>query len=228
MSNFEKDWLIEEVNKDPGSPYFPVLSHFHLKNKELKKAIAVCQSGLGIYPESIEGNFIMAQIQILESNLHDAEKTLKFVVNRHSAHVNAWKLLFRIQIDLNKSEKIIKVTVLSLLKIKPKDNECLNWLQAFVHPKEKNYEEINTKIDDNPIDVKVDPHIISISEKVVPISMRMATFTLVEVYKNQGYFHQALEVLKMVEQKGGNKRRLKNMQSQINDAIKAQQEAEAN
>ena len=32
----------------------------------------------------------------------------------------------------------------------------------------------------------------------------------------------------MVEQKGGNKRRLKNMQSQINDAIKAQQEAEAN
>ena len=58
--------------------------------------------------------------------------------------------------------------------------------------------------------------------------MRMATFTLVEVYKNQGYFHQALEVLKMVEQKGGNKRRLKNIQSQINDAIKAQQEAEAN
>ena len=34
---------------------------------ELKKAIAVCQSGLGIYPESIEGNFIMAQIQILEA-----------------------------------------------------------------------------------------------------------------------------------------------------------------
>ena len=78
MSNFDKDWLIKEVYKDPGSPYFPVLAHFHLKDKELKKAIAVCHSGLEIYPESIEGNFIMAQIQILEANLHDAEKTLKF------------------------------------------------------------------------------------------------------------------------------------------------------
>ena len=56
----------------------------------------------------------------------------------------------------------------------------------------------------------------------------MATFTLAEVYKNQGYFHQALEVLKMVDQKGGNKRRLKNMKIKINDAIIAQQEAEAN
>ena len=44
MSNFDKDWLIEEVDKDPGSPYFPVLSHLYLKNKELKKAISVCQS----------------------------------------------------------------------------------------------------------------------------------------------------------------------------------------
>ena len=226
MSDFDKDWLIEEVYKDPGSPYFPVLAHFHLKDKELKKAIVVCQSGLGIYPESIEGNFIMAQIQILEANLHDAEKTLKFVVNRHTAHVNAWKLLFRIQIDLNKSENIIKETVLSLLKIKPKDNECSNWLQALVDPKEKKSVEINTK--NNPENIKIDPHIITISEEVVPISMRMATFTLAEVYKNQGYFYQALEVLKMVDQKGGNKRRLKNMQSQINDAIIAQQEAEEN
>ena len=62
----------------------------------------------------------------------------------------------------------------------------------------------------------------------MPISVRMATFTLAEVYHNQGYYYQALEVLKMVEQKGGNKRRLKNMRNQIHVAIKAQLEAEAN
>ena len=46
----------------------------------------------------------MAQIQILNSSLHDAEKTLKFVVNRHPAHLNALKLL-GIQKDLKSEVK---------------------------------------------------------------------------------------------------------------------------
>jgi|GEM_PF-4242364 len=225
MSVFDKEWLIEQVNQDPGSAFFPVLSHIYLKDKELKKALSVCQKGLGLFPESIEGNFIMAQIQILEGNLLGAEKTLKFIVNRHSAHINAWKLLFRIQRDLSRSENTIKDTVLSLLKVKPNDNECATWLKNIVANPSKPVQE---KKSDQPNKLKIEPQPIEILEEVVPISMRMATFTLAEVYQNQGYFHQALEVLKMVEQKGGNKRRLKTMRVQINEAIKAQVEAEKN
>jgi len=225
MSVFDKEWLIEQVNQDPGSAFFPVLSHIYLKDKELKKALSVCQKGLGFFPESIEGNFIMAQIQILEANLLGAEKTLKFIVNRHSAHINAWKLLFRIQRDLSRSENTIKDTVLSLLKVKPNDNECATWLKNIVANPSKPVQE---KKSDQPNKLKIEPQPIEILEEVVPISMRMATLTLAEVYQNQGYFHQALEVLKMVEQKGGNKRRLKTMRVQINEAIKAQVEVEKN
>jgi hypothetical protein len=225
MSSFDKEWLIEQVNQNPGSAFFPVLSHLYLKDKEIKNAQSVCQKGLGLFPESIEGNFIMAQIQILGANLLDAEKTLKFVVNRHSAHVNAWKLLFRIQKDLNRSENSIKDTVLSLLKIKPNDNECATWLNSLVEKKPKPFHEKEQIL---PKKLKIASQPIEIPEEIVPISLRMATFTLAEVYQNQGYFHQALEVLKMVEQKGGNKRRLKNMRLQIEELIKAQIEAEKN
>ena len=225
MSIFDKDWLIEQVNQNPGSAFFPVLSHLYLKDKEINNAYSVCQKGLGIFPESIEGNFIMAQIQILGANLQDAEKTLKFIVNRHSAHVNAWKLLFRIQKDLNRSDNKIKDTVLSLLKIKPNDNECTTWLQSFVAKKPNLIQEKEHVL---PKKLKIDSQSIEIPEEIVPISIRMATFTLAEVYQNQGYFYQALEILKMVEKKAGNKRRLKNMRMQINESIKAQLEAETN
>jgi len=226
MSQFDKNWLIEQVNENPGSPYFPILSHIHLKDKELQLASHVCKNGITAVPESIEGNFIMAQIHILNADLQEAEKVLKFVVTRHSAHVNAFKLLFRIQKDLNRSENSIKSTVTSLLKIKPNDNECSNWLQNLVKPKPAPTEEqIAEKVKQK--EAKKEPQVLTIPEEVVPISMRMATFTLAEVYQNQGYFHQALEVLKMVEQKGGNRRRLKNMRNQIDEAIKAQLEAEA-
>ena len=191
------------------------------ENKELH----ICKNGLKAAPESIEGNFIIAQIHILENNLQEAEKVLKFVVHRHSAHVNAWKLLFRIQKDLNRNEKIIKSSATSLLKIKPNDDECSNWLKNLVKSKEVQIEEqITKKVIQK--DTKQNQS-ITIPEQVVPISMRMATFTLAEVYQNQGYFHQALEVLKIVEQKGGNKRRLRYMRIQIKECIKAQLEAES-
>jgi hypothetical protein len=227
MNGFDKNWLIEQVNQNPGSPYFPVLSHLHLKDKELPLAVHVCKTGLLTSPESIEGNFIMAQIHILNSDIQEAEKVLKFVVNRHTAHVNAWKLLFRIQKDLKRSKSIIKSTVTSLLKIKPNDNECSNWLQNLVKVNPQLTEEqIIEKVQKK--EVKIEPQIITMSEEIVPISMRMATFTLAEVYQNQGYFHQAIEVLKIVEKKGGNKRRLKNMRNQIDEAIKAQIEEDSN
>jgi len=226
MTGFDKNWLISQVKQNPGSPFFPVLSHLYLKDKELSEATQVCKTGLTRSPESIEGNFIMAQIHILNADLQEAEKVLKFVVNRHTAHVNALKLLFRIQKDLNRSENSIKSTVTSLLKIKPNDNECSTWLQNLVKLKEESQteEQIVKKI--KAKEVKPEPQNIAIPEEVVPISMRMATFTLAEVYQNQGYFQQALEVLNMIKKKGGNKRRIKNMRNQIDEAIKAQIEAE--
>ena len=223
MSQFEKKWLIEEVNSNLGSPYFPILSHFYLKNNELDLAFQVCKSGLKVVPESIEGNFIMAQIHILNNNLNEAEKILKFVVKRHPAHVNAWKLLFQIQNDLRRSKKSIKSIATSLLKINPNDNECLIWLQNFVKPKEVISEEkVSENLSQKP--TKKEPEVITIPEEIIPISKRMASFTLAEIYQKQGYFYQAIEVLKVVEQKGGNRRRLKNIRNQIDEAIKLQME----
>jgi|TARA_B000000557_G_scaffold264563_1_gene270348 tetratricopeptide (TPR) repeat protein len=220
MNQFDKEWLISQIQKDPGSVYFPILSHIYIKENELKLAAHICEKGLNIIPESIEGNFIMAQIQILNSSLHDAEKTLKFVVNRHPAHLNALKLLFGIQKDLKRSKNIIKSTVTSILKIKPDDDECIYWLQNLIKinpvlSDKKSISKENTKLNR-------ESEIVKIPEEVIPISMRMATFTLAEVYKNQGYYSQALEVLKMVEHKGGNKRRLKNIRNEIDILIKNQ------
>ena len=224
MSNFDKDYLINKINKKPGSAHFPILAYLYLKDNEINKAASTCEYGLKINPESIEGNFILAQILILKKNLHDAEKILKFVVNRHSAHINAWKLLFKIQIDLEKNDNVIKETVTSLLKIKPQDKECLNWLKDLIKSKDNKSaieKEVNKSTEKENKYKK-----ITIPEEVVPINTKMATFTLAKIFMNQGYYHQALEILKIIKEKGENKRRIKNMKKQIINAMKLQQEAE--
>ena len=52
--------------------------------------------------------------------------------------------------------------------------------------------------------VKALPKLVAVKESATPlnVSVRLATFTLVNVLKNQGLFYQALEVLDLLEEKG--------------------------
>ena len=52
------------------------------------------------------------------------------------------------------------------------------------------------------------------------MSKRLATFTLVTVLKNQGFFDQALEVLNALEGKGENKDTIARERKSIQSALK--------
>ena len=213
---FSKDELITKLKKDPTCPLFIILSQILIDENNLKSAFKICNTGVLSHPESIEGNFLLAKIFFKEKKFYEAEKHLKFVVNHHDLHINAIKLLGEVQRTLNRSPNTLKNTIDKILQINTKDLTALKWLQEI------NSYQKSEKVHSKPKQNQHEKPIKGITdewEKVIPISMRMATLTLAEVYKNQGYYLQAKEVLKIVERKGGNAKRIKKMRSLLEKLI---------
>ena len=128
---FSKNELTAKVKKNPASPFFLVLTQLLIDENDLKNASKVCNSGLEHHPESIEGNFLLGKIQFREEHFSEAEKRLKFVINRHGAHINGYKLLGKIQRSLNRSPNTIKSTIDKILELNAEDSTALNWLQEI-------------------------------------------------------------------------------------------------
>tara|TARA_B100000029_G_scaffold470330_1_gene509073 strand:- start:1196 stop:1882 length:687 start_codon:yes stop_codon:yes gene_type:complete len=222
---FSKNELKAKVKKNPASPFFLILTQLLIDENDLKNASMVCNSGLEHHPESIEGNFLLAKILFREEHFSEAEKRLKFVINRHGAHINGYKLLGKIQRSLNRSPNTIKSTIDKILELNEEDSTALNWLQEIYLQEKPNNGNVQTT------DPKEDKNNLTGMEeewqKIIPISMRMATLTLAEVYKTQGYYLQAKEVLKMVERKGGDRWRIRKMRSQLDKLIQQRKTEQA-
>lgn len=214
-----KGEIISRVKKDPASPFFLILTQLLIDENKLEEALEICNAGLAHHPESIEGNFLKVKILCREENYIEAEKLLKFVINRHGAHINGLKLMGKVQRSLNRSSNTIKVTLDKILELNPNDPDVLQWQEENIQEDISSNETIEKteKQSGKPVKDLEDEW-----EKVIPISMRMATLTLAEVYKTQGYYLQAKEVLKMVEKKGGDRWRIRKMRGQLDKLIQLQ------
>ena len=204
---------------------FPVLAEIYQDKAEYDRAKRVCEIGLEHHPNSIDGQFILSQAELGLGNLTGAEKWIKKVLTQIPDHKNAATSLPMVQEQLDRSPTTLKTSWKRAQEVDP-DNQ---FAKDFLSPKTSKTKTKPKKKKEKKASVSTIPHIPikdkskkplpkDLSVEGVAISPRLATMTLVNVLKGQGLYHQALEVLDILEEKGEDKKRI----SEERKAIKSE------
>jgi|TARA_B110000914_G_scaffold220602_1_gene230941 tetratricopeptide (TPR) repeat protein len=194
---------------------FPVLAEIYQDKAEYDRAKRVCEIGLEHHPNSIDGQFILSQAELGLGNLSAAEKWMKKVLTQISDHKNAATSLPMVQEQLDRSPTTLKTSWKRAQEVDP-DNQ---FAKDFLSTKTSKTKTKPKKKKEKKASVSTIPHIPKkekskkplpkdLSVEGVAISPRLATMTLVNVLKGQGLYHQALEVLDILEEKGEDKKRI--------------------
>jgi len=194
---------------------FPVLAEIYQDKAEYDRAKRVCEIGLEHHPNSIDGQFILSQAELGLGNLSAAEKWMKKVLTQISDHKNAATSLPMVQEQLDRSPTTLKTSWKRAQEVDP-DNQ---FAKDFLSTKTSKTKTKPKKKKEKKASVSTIPHIPKkekskkplpkdLSVEGVAISPRLATMTLVNVLKGQGLYHQALEVLDILEEKGDDKKRI--------------------
>ena len=194
---------------------FPVLAEIYQDKAEYDRAKRVCEIGLEHHPNSIDGQFILSQAELGLGNLSAAEKWMKKVLTQIPDHKNAATSLPMVQEQLDRSPTTLKTSWKRAQEVDP-DNQ---FAKDFLSTKTSKTKTKPKKKKEKKASVSTIPHIPiknkskkplpkDLSVEGVAISPRLATMTLVNVLKGQGLYHQALEVLDILEEKGEDKKRI--------------------
>jgi len=194
---------------------FPVLAEIYQDKAEYDRAKRVCEIGLEHHPNSIDGQFIISQAELGLGDLSAAEKWMKKVLTQIPDHKNAATSLPMVQEQLNRSPTTLKTSWKRAQKVDPGNQFAKDFLsdkKTKTKPKPKKKKEKKPSVSTIPHIPKKDkskkPLPKDLSVEGVAISPRLATMTLVNVLKGQGLYHQALEVLDILEEKGEDKKRI--------------------
>ena len=144
-----------------------------------------------------------------------AEKWMKKVLTQIPDHKNAATFLPMVQEQLDRSPTTLKTSWKRAQEVDP-DNQ---FAKDFLSTKTSKTKTKPKKKKEKKASVSTIPHIPKkekskkplpkdLSVEGVAISPRLATMTLVNVLKGQGLYHQALEVLDILEEKGEDKKRI--------------------
>jgi tetratricopeptide (TPR) repeat protein len=194
---------------------FPVLAEIYQDKAEYDRAKRVCEIGLEHHPNSIDGQFILSQAELGLGNLSAAEKWMKKVLTQIPDHKNAATSLPMVQEQLDRSPTTLKTSWKRAQEVDP-DNQ---FAKDFLSTKTSKTKTKPKKKKEKKALVSTIPHIPKkekskkplpkdLSVEGVVISPRLATMTLVNVLKGQGLYHQALEVLDILEERGEDKKRI--------------------
>ena len=194
---------------------FPVLAEIYQDKAEYDRAKRVCEIGLEHHPNSIDGQFILSQAELGLGNLSVAEKWMKKVLTQIPDHKNAATSLPMVQEQLDRSPTTLKTSWKRAQEVDPGNQFAKDFLsdkKTKTKPKPKKKKEKKPSVSTIPHIPKKDkskkPLPKDLSVEGVAISPRLATMTLVNVLKGQGLYHQALEVLDILEEKGEDKKRI--------------------
>ncbi len=225
----DKIYLENKFAEDFGTPYFPVLADLYLQEKDLSRAKKVCEIGLKHDAFNTDGKYILSKVNLLENKLAPAEQLLKQVVEENPIHINALRILIEVQISLKRSRNSTQKYVDKLSKLLPNDSQVQNWeKQVSVTKPETQKPQSKEKPKDGKPKQKPTNHVVKKQQKkTVQISKQeefkitpnMATFTLVNVLKAQQHFNQALSVLTMIENKGGDKSKITPLRDELNKLL---------
>ncbi|MBC8479381.1 MAG: hypothetical protein H8D46_02855, partial [FCB group bacterium] len=196
---------------------FPALAEHYYKLQDLEHARGVCEIGLDIHPDSVDGAFILSKVELMDRNLTEAEKLLKLVVEKNPVHIYGLRLLIQTQITLKRSSNTVRKYVEKLLAVYPDDEDCRIWLKEHRDDEVQEAEPAPVKADVKPAepepvqvvapDEETEPA-VGLTQDFITVNARMATFTLADVFKKQRNYIQALEILRLVESKGGDPNRI--------------------
>ena len=194
---------------------FPVLAEIYQDKGEYDRAKRVCEIGLEHHPNSIDGQFILSQAELGLGNLIGAEKWIKRVLTQIPDHKNAATSLPMVQEQLDRSPTTLKTSWKRAQEVDPDNQFAKDFLsekKTKPKPKPKKKKEKKASVSTIPHipikDKSKKPLPKDLSIEGVAISPRLATMTLVNVLKGQGLYHQALEVLDILEEKGEDKKRI--------------------
>jgi len=182
---------------------FPVLADIYLNQEDYRRARKVCNIGLGYHENDAAGRFVLAKVEKAEGNLKDAEKELKHVLKYSPDNIDAAIMYCEIQTVLGRSPSRLLTSWKKVLALDPSNQIAREFIAKVESPKVENKKnkttskKVSKRSTPKKVTKKVDENTDSLN-----VSVRLATFTLVNVLKNQALFYQALEVLDLLEQKG--------------------------
>lgn len=198
---------------------FPVLADIYFTEEDHSRARKVCEIGLKHHPNQVEGLFVFANVSLAEGQITEAERSLKKIQKSEVIHLQGAVLLAQVQEALGRAKNTIRKSWEAVLKIDANHRQAKKTLETLIgqhgvkvktgSPEERARAK-EKKSETPPIDEHLEP---------MSISPKLATFTLVSVLKNQGLFHQALEVLSVLEEKGGDPERLAKEKQYLEDQI---------
>ncbi len=111
---------IEKVfSANNGSAIFPMLANRYYKKKLYKYSIRVCEIGLKIYPNDLEGLYIMAKTLLITGKINKAELILQKIIQLFPAHLQSNLLLLYLYEDLNKNKNLIRSLIKKLILLYP-------------------------------------------------------------------------------------------------------------
>jgi len=184
---------------------FPVLAEMYQSTGDYTRAKKVCEIGLKHHPDLAEGQLMMAKAELGLGNLSQTEKWLKRVLKQVPGHVQATLTLPMVEEQLGRPTATLKESWKRLLMADPENELALKYLENLKPVRKKSPSIKKTK---SPQKTFRKPPIPEITVEGAALNPRLATFTFVAVLRNQGLYHQALDVLDLLEKKGEDSQRI--------------------
>ncbi len=220
---------------------FSVLADIYYSQDDLKRARRVCEIGLRHHKNDVSGMFVLAQIEKAEGNLKQTEKILEKIIVYCDDHLAATEMLCEIYTVLGRAQTKLLKSWKRLLKLDPLNHTAIEFvkkvegekIKSSITQKGSNIKIKNKIKEKSSIKKKSEKKdsiktIQQIDKTINPlnVSVRLATFTLVAVLKNQGLFEQALDVLDVLEEKNEKKEKIEQERKRIKALIKQNKETE--
>ena len=181
---------------------FPVLADIYLSQEDYRRARKVCNIGLGYHENDASGRFVLAQVEKADGNLKEAEKEIKHALKYSSDNIQAAVMLCEIQTVLGRSPSRLLTSWKKVLDLDPSNQTAKEFIQKVDSESKDKSQQKKLPTKKAKKSVANTTKKLSQSGEALNVSVRLATFTLVNVLKNQALFYQALEVLDLLEQKG--------------------------
>lgn len=181
---------------------FPILAEQYLQEKDFDRADKVCDIGLKYHPDHPDGLYMAARAAMALGDDTRAEQFLKTLLNTGVYHFEGLRLLADVQQHLQRSIHTRAATWKRIKAVSPQNKAA----EKFFEDLEKQEAQAPVKKVEKPTPERkqesVDAGIMA------PISEKLATFTMVAVLNDQGLYHQALEMLDILESLGKNPKRI--------------------
>jgi len=181
---------------------FPVLADIYLSQEDYRRARKVCNIGLGYHENDASGRFVLAQVEKADGNLKEAEKEIKHALKYSPDNIKAAVMLCEIQTVLGRSPSRLLTSWKKVLDLDPSNQTAKEFIQKVDSESKDKLQQKKLPTKKAKKSVAKTTKKLSQSGEALNVSVRLATFTLVNVLKNQALFYQALEVLDLLEQKG--------------------------